>query len=118
MRVFERTLVFGLVGLVAAGCSDDTPTDTGPVETTEVAVDDDFFDPQTAVVSAGATVTWEWRGDRGHDVTWDAADLPSSETMLTGSHEVSVPTEPGEYGYHCTIHGAPGSGMHGTLVVE
>jgi plastocyanin len=103
-----------LAVLVAAGCGGDSPSE--PVPTTEVSVRDNFFQPTDIVVSPGATVNWEWAGAAQHNVTWDMADLPGSQTQVQGEHEVTMPTTPGEYGYHCTIH--VGVGMRGTVRVE
>ncbi len=112
--------------VVLTACSDDDPGVTPPMPPGngengavegDVAVDDNVFDPQSFEVEVGGTVTWGWQGSNPHDVTWDEADLPNSDTQSEGSHEVTAPSEPGEYGYHCTVHGSPGAGMHGTLVV-
>lgn len=114
-----RTAATGTLLLLPllAGCDSD-PVDPPPGEEPEVSVLDNFFQPETVVVSGGETILWTWGGSNAHDVTWDAADLADSPTQVSGSHEVTVPSEPGEYGYHCTVHGAPGTGMHGTVVVE
>lgn len=104
-----------MAGVVS--CSDGSPTDSGElVPTTAVEVDDNVFNPATILVDAGATVDWTWVGSNPHDVTWDDADLSDSQTQTSGSHQVTMPTEPGEYSYHCKVHVF--QGMRGTVVVE
>jgi plastocyanin len=115
VRTTGAALLAVIVGVAA--CSSDSPTDP-PVETTEVAVNDDFFNPQTVTVSGEETLTWTWQGGNPHNVTWDDAPLADSPTQTSGSHQVTLPDQPGEYGYHCTVHGAPGQGMHGSVIVE
>lgn len=111
LRPVLSVIAFGL-----AACGGDSPSDPEPVSTTSVSVRDNFFDPVNIVVSPGATVNWSWVGSNPHDVTWDEADLADSSTQTSGSHAVTVPSAPGEYGYHCTVHVA--QGMRGTVVVE
>lgn len=115
------TILAGSIGVVLltglVSCSDSSPTDSGdPVRTTAVEVDDNVFNPDAIRVDAGATVDWTWVGSNPHDVTWDDADLSDSQTQTSGSHQVTMPTEPGEYSYHCTVHVF--QGMRGTVVVE
>ena len=118
MTHFKSASITLLVLLALAVACSDSPSDPGPIETNEVSVQDNVFNPMTSLVAPGETVEWTWEGQNLHDVTWDTADLPDSPTQTDGTHQVTLPTEPGEYGYHCQVHGAPGQGMHGTVVVE
>ena len=111
-------MVLVLIVSTTMACGSDAPDLTEPGVGDEVAVRDNVFAPQGITVSPETTVTWNWEGDNLHDVTWDDADLSDSATQVEGSHEVTMPTEPGEYGYHCTVHGAPGVGMFGTVTVQ
>jgi plastocyanin len=40
----------------------------------------------------------------------------NSGDKSSGTHPVTLTA--GTYQYHCTLHGLPGSGMHGTIVVQ
>lgn len=84
---------------------------------------DNSFVPATVTVTAGDTVTWTQSGANPHSVTADDGSFDSHPNCLpacmsqgdTFSHTFE---EPGEFGYHCKVHGAPGEGMAGTVVVE
>jgi plastocyanin len=45
--------------------------------------------------------------------------LPQDISATTTSGSFSFNNlQPGTYQYHCSIHGAPGVGMHGTIIVQ
>jgi adhesin/invasin len=85
---------------------------TPPPATAAVSVEDNFFDPSSARVAAGGTVTWTWNGAVSHNVTF--ASGTNSATQAAGTFMRTFPTA-GSYAYSCTIHGAA---MSGTVVVE
>jgi len=92
-----------------------------PVATTSVDVLDNLtFNPNSIIVSSGATVTWTWQGGEVHTVTWVSAvaGLPNSPDQATGTHEVTMPTAAGQFDYYCALHGSPTSGMRGTVQVQ
>jgi plastocyanin len=89
-----------------------------PVPTNAVSVEDSFFSPALISVVRGDVVVWTWNGSREHDVTWVSGNLANSPTQSGGSHEVMMPSTPGQLGYYCTIHGTPSSGMQGTIIVQ
>jgi plastocyanin len=128
------------LGLVATGCGDDDSGDSGDgggsaatteqTTTTEkqasgggaagekVAVEivDIDFDPKSATVPAGATVTWTNTGDLPHTVTKDGGpgeDFDSG-TLQPGDTFEQTFDAPGKIDYLCTIH----SGQTGTLTVN
>ncbi len=84
-----------------------------------ITVGNNFFSPTPDTVPPGS-VTFTWATpSNGHNVTWDSGPgtLPqNSPTMSSGTWPATL--QAGVYEYHCTIHGAPGSGMHGTIVVQ
>ena len=86
---------------------------------TTIAVNNDFFSPTPDVVAAGA-VTFAWgAASHGHTLTWDSGPgtLPANTgTITSGTRTVTL--QAGTYQYHCSNHGAPGTGMHGTIVVQ
>lgn len=115
----------------AAGATSDTAKVVGlsgsPVAFTDtavavenVAVSNNFFNPATTTISAGTFVKFTWGGGVNHNVTWDGGPVPlpaNSVTMSSGTYQARL-TLPGTYTYHCTIHGAPGSGMAGSITVN
>ncbi|HEY2798744.1 MAG TPA: hypothetical protein VGK26_12705 [Thermoanaerobaculia bacterium] len=70
----------------------------------------------TTTIHVGDTVHWVWQSS------------PHSSTSDTGVWDSDVHnqgftfdrqfTSAGNFPYHCVIHGSPGSGMHGTVVVN
>lgn len=112
-----------LVGGIVLGCSD---AGTGPScgsggAAPAVNVCDSFFAPAASPLSAGAAVTWRWRGQLGHNVTFEDPGFTNSATKTSGTHAQDFPTA-GTYRYRCTIHSssfAPGSGqMVGSVTVQ
>ncbi len=122
-----RTLGFAIVGLaLLAACSSSTSPyggggggGGGGGHTTTVAVKNDYFSPTPDTVPAGS-VTFSWATpSNGHNVTWDTGPgtLPAaSSTMSSGTYLVTLAA--GTYTFHCSIHGTPTTGMHGTIVVQ
>ena len=95
--------------------SPQTFTATGeapPPAAAAVSVEDNFFDPSSARVAVGGTVTWTWNGAFNHNVTF--ASGTNSATQASGTFVRDFPTA-GSFAYSCTIHGAA---MSGTIVVE
>jgi len=67
-------------------------------------------------IRVGDTVTWTWFGNL-HSVTSDTA------LFDTGIHNIGFTfsftfNNAGSFGYHCTVHGIPGAGMFGTIIVD
>lgn len=109
-----RRLPVGVVtvlAVLAAGCSADAAADrdAAPVATSQVRVDDDFFEPETVEVPAGTEVTWTWVGNNAHNVT---AEEFTSDTQSSGTFSHTF-DRPGTYSYECTLH----PGMDGTVIV-
>lgn len=74
------------------------------------------FTPDTLTISVGDTVTFV-NGGGFHDVVADG--LFTSGGPSFGGWSITVPfVTPGTVDYYCSIHGAPGVGMHGTIVVQ
>ena len=84
-----------------------------------ITVNNDFFSPSSATVPAGP-VTFQWATpSHGHTLTWDSGPgtLPANTGVITSGTR-TVTLQPGTYQYHCSVHGGPGVGMHGTIVVQ
>jgi hypothetical protein len=69
------------------------------------------------------TVTWTNNAVcTNHTTTSDTGVWDSNSTMPSGIPPAGTFsfqfTATGTYPYHCSIHGAPGSGMHGTVTVQ
>jgi plastocyanin len=104
------------------GCSSDGGT--GPCgrggTATSVGVCDNFFAPASSPITAGAAVTWTWRGGNGHNVTFEDGQ-GSSATQTSGTHSRPF-SAAGTFRYRCTIHSSgfdPGPGqMAGSVTVQ
>jgi plastocyanin len=91
----------------------------------EVEVADSTFRPANLSIDAGGTVTWTQTSALPHTVTADDGSFDShpdcaggTGCMAAGDTFTHTFTEPGEYAYHCRIHGAPGGvGMAGVITV-
>jgi len=127
MRSSVITLALGAAGallLAACGGGSTAPYGGGGGgggggHSTTITVGNNIFNPTPDTVPAGQ-VTFSWSTpSNGHTVTWDSGPgtLPTGTgTMSSGTY---VPTlQVGTYQYHCAIHGGPGTGMHGTIVVQ
>lgn len=106
-----------------AAASATTAATTPGVERTGVVVPvvalDNSFRPQTIEVHVGDEVLWENRGSNDHNVLSVETGAWGVEVADFGPGAVwaHVFTEPGEYGYYCSIHGNQQVGMVGTVVV-
>lgn len=108
-----------LVAGIVLGCSDDaTGLSCGSGGTaTAVNVCDSFFAPASSPITAGAAVAWTWRGQLGHNVTFEDGQ-GSSATQISGMHSRSF-SGAGTFRYRCTIHSSDfTSGMVGSVTVE
>jgi plastocyanin len=118
----RSVLVIVGAGLALLACADIFSVgggDDATVNTTEIGVIDNSFDPSVDTVSAGVTVTWHWGLNQNvHNLTWDTGPTipPASGDMTSGTYQRTF--EAGTYTYHCTYHGTvSGNPMVGTLVV-
>lgn len=94
------------VTFAATGVSDDAPSLIA-----SISIGDNFFNPTSATIAAGGTVTWTWDGSGSHNVTF--ASGTNQDTQSSGRFSRNFP-DAGSFGYSCTNH----SGMSGTIVVE
>lgn len=87
------------------------------VQTADVVIDDDLFQPRDLTVAAGTTVNWRQQGANPHTVTADDGSFDSN-ILNTGATFSQTFSQAGTVRYHCSIHGAPGGvGMSGTITV-
>jgi plastocyanin len=100
---------------------------TGGATSSEISVQNNQFTPTATTVAVGTTVNWTWNsctGDgyggqlcTGHSVVFDDAGRAGSNVQSEGTFTSTFPAA-GTYGYHCSIHGTPTSGMHGSVTVK
>jgi plastocyanin len=90
-----------------------------PFESVTVIAADNRFEPQDLEIAPGTEVVWVNRGRNDHDLISDSeAEFGAvAADFKPGDEYRFVFTEPGEYPYHCTIHGTAEIGMIGTIVV-
>jgi plastocyanin len=68
------------------------------------------YEPPTITVSAGGTVVWDNQDNALHTATSGESPTPDGkfDSGLIGANQeskpVTMPTEPGEYKYFCTLH--------------
>jgi plastocyanin len=70
------------------------------------------FHPSTLNINHGDSVTWVWRDEVEHNVTFHSFH---SRTQEKGTYTVRF-NHKGTFNYHCTIHVA--EGMRGKIVVH
>jgi plastocyanin len=90
-----------------------------PSDQVTVIAADNRFEPQDLEIAPGTEVVWVNRGRLDHDLISDSATEfgAVAADFKPGDEYRFVFTEPGEYPYHCTIHGTAEIGMIGTIVV-
>jgi FtsP/CotA-like multicopper oxidase with cupredoxin domain/plastocyanin len=87
----------------------------GGPKTVTVHIVDFQFNPDPATINAGDSIKWQWDADN-HSTTSDTA-IWDSGVFNTGHTFTHAFPAPGNFPYHCSIHGSPGAGMHGTVKV-
>ncbi len=107
---------------VTAGACSDNPygTSGGCTPTaTQVCMTASTFNPVSLTVTAGTTVMWRNGSGVTHTVTNDPGSGATFNQTVGGSGTFTHQfTSAGTYNYHCSIHGSPGLGMHGTITVN
>lgn len=100
----------------AASAPPATSAGTSAPATHHVVASDNSFGPRELRVSAGDTVMWMNEGAMVHNVTSDNGTFSSGDLSPGSTFSYTFDT-PGVYGYYCSFHGAPGSGMFGVVIV-
>jgi plastocyanin len=108
-------VVGALGGVLAAPTpGEEMASDTA---TKRVAVRDNFFDPRSVSIRRGDRVTWVWRGENSHNVTFvkvpRGASDHGADTRRSGRYTRSFRRR-GLYKFVCTIH----YGQRGTIDVK
>lgn len=106
-----------------------TAAPTGPGGAIAISMGDNFFDPKTFTVQAGASVTVNLTNNGtaihnmrigGPDATYNTGDDAVSDPQLVPGGQTAVltwdaPSEPGEIIFQCDFHPTD---MKGTITVE
>lgn len=77
---------------------------------------DNVFAPRVVRIPAGGRLTWSNEGRSLHNVTSDEGSFASAD-LESGDRFALTFDREGAYPYHCTIHGSPGAGMTGVVLV-
>ena len=102
--------------LLAANCYKSgtmEQTQVPPAGPNSVSIGDDFFNPASLTVTAGTTVTWTNRGNRGHTVTSDQGTFDSGNLNPGATFSYTF-KDTGTFNYHCNFH----SGMTAKIIVQ
>ena len=115
-----RRMTMAMLASVLAGaaCQDSTAATPGA---DQVLMQNAAFNPFTRTIAAGTSVNFLNEDDITHTVTSDSmpAGTTAFNTSVGGKQSFQVTlTVPGQYIYHCTIHGTAHAGMHGVLIVN
>lgn len=123
----QRVLLAALGAvLVGSACSSNSygPGSGGNAQpgANQVFMQSSAFNPVTRTVAVGTLVAWVNKDGTTHTVTSSsvpagAATFSSGNVGGSGQFQVTFATA-GTYQYYCTIHGSPGAGMHGTIIVQ
>jgi plastocyanin len=108
-RTFLAVATVAALCLVAAS----SPSSAAPPESTQIAIKDFMFMPNSLTVKPGTAVTWVNRDDEPHSVVSDTGLFRSGavDTNETFSFKFD---KPGTYHFTCAIHPR----MVGTIIVE
>jgi plastocyanin len=84
-----------------------------------ITVGDNYYSPQTVTVRPGDVVTWQYQsGSRStHPTASDNGAWPLFTINGSNPSKSITFSAVGSYPYHCTAHGAAGSGMYGVITV-
>ena len=86
------------------------------VEVTATSTPDPAFVPRTVTIRVGDTVRWT-NVDGLHNVVADDDSWTSGSPTNAPWTFTRTFTAPGTVGYNCNLHGTPGFGMFGTVIV-
>jgi plastocyanin len=113
-----------LLGGLVAACGDDGGDDAAKADasSTTAKADDDAaevtivakdFSLTSVTAKAGGEVYVDNQGPSTHTVTADDGSFDTKEVESGKQAELTAPSQPGTYAFHCTIH----PNMTGTLTV-
>jgi plastocyanin len=103
------------------GTTGQKTTPAGGATTSTVKMDEYQFQPSSATVSRGGTITVENKGKIAHNLTILKGQdkVAGTSTFLGGKTEkLKVDVKPGKYTMECTVPGHADLGMKGTVTVK
>lgn len=83
-----------------------------------------IFSPQNLNISVGDKVQFVNMDGFQHTVDWDSPGSPANSgninAMGSPGDKYTTPAmnTPGTFNYHCAFHGAPNTGMHGSITIS
>jgi len=86
--------------------------------TVTVTVQDNVFKPKSIEIDPGTTVKWVNKGRNLHNVLPNKGHLFGTDSLASGKSYSFTFKDPGDYPYYCSFHGAPNSGMAGSVTVR
>ncbi len=97
----------------------DDAVDMRGEATVEIIVLDNVYEPMEVVVSPGTEVVWVNEGRNTHNVFADDGEAfePITTEDMTAGPQGRTFEAAGSITYYCSIHGAPGVGQIGTIIV-
>jgi plastocyanin len=102
------------VAILALGIVSPLPARAAAVAVVELF--DDTFNPETVRVEPGDRVMWVNHGRHPHNVLASDGSWGSRILQPGDSFSVVFP-KVGRFGYYCSLHGVPGHGMIGRVLV-
>jgi plastocyanin len=104
-----------LMVLVALGLA-SSPARASSAGYRNVEMIDNAFVPRAVRVPVGGSVEWTNDGRSSHNVTADDGAFASADLEPGQTFERTFPAE-GAFPYFCSLHGTPGAGMIGLVLV-
>ncbi|MFD8478144.1 multicopper oxidase domain-containing protein [Kitasatospora sp. NPDC059673] len=95
----------------------------GGAQTHEVVMQNAQYVPSSMSIHVGDQVRFVNQDGFEHSVDWDTAGAPPNSPVIVGQGQPgdTYTTPPmasaGTFAFHCRFHGAPGSGMNGSITV-
>jgi plastocyanin len=114
--IFAPLAIAALVAVPAAATPKPSDDVASNAARERVAIRDNFFDPRSVSIEEDDKVTWSWRGDNSHNVTFTKVPKTASKNGADTRREGRWSRrfrKRGLYKYVCTIH----SGQRGSIEV-
>lgn len=115
-KIIEHRAVFKLAPGLLPGLVVMLFYFNAPAAIVEVSMEDYHYDPQFVAINVGDTILWRNNGGE-HTATSDDG-LFDSDVTAFGNEYTYTFTDSGIFPFHCSLHGSPGQGMWGSIVVS
>ncbi|MGH2636856.1 MAG: cupredoxin domain-containing protein, partial [Actinomycetota bacterium] len=111
LRALLALSAFAPLTLLATGAGATEGADDRDVETL-----DNVFSPRIVRIAVGGSLRWTNDGRSPHNVIADDGSF-RSDVLEPGDAFEEAFVEAGAFPFHCSLHGAPGAGMTGLVLV-